>query len=114
MTPKMGQRLRDRRVELGWSLRDLQERSGVDNGAIHRIETGGNVNPSIDKLQALATALDVSLVGLLVDDGQIDLPDLRTYLGLLYREIDDGTIGRLERQLSTTLRKVGLASNEET
>ena len=110
----MGQRLRDRRVELGWSLRNLEDRTGVNNAIIHRIESGQIENPSLDKLQRIATALDVSLFQYLVEDHQMDLPDLRTYLTLRYPEIDDQATGKLARQLSATLRRVGIHAGEET
>jgi transcriptional regulator with XRE-family HTH domain len=50
------------RAERGWSLAEVEQRSGGGIGRTHinRIETGEATNPSPRKLQALARGLDVS------------------------------------------------------
>jgi transcriptional regulator with XRE-family HTH domain len=74
VTSQLGQHLRDRRVELGWSIRDLEQRSGVHNSQITRIETGQIKDPAIHKVQRLCTAMDLSATQLLINDGQLERP----------------------------------------
>lgn len=59
----MGNKIRERRLELGISQDRLAALSGVDRVNISLIETGKNVNPSIKTLGKIASAL-----GTTVDD----------------------------------------------
>lgn len=54
-----GQRLRERRAELGLSLRELGQRAGVSAQAIVHAEADRSL-PKVDTLEALAQALGVS------------------------------------------------------
>jgi transcriptional regulator with XRE-family HTH domain len=74
VTPQLGQHLKDRRLELGWSLRHLEERSRVHNSLITRIEQGRIKDPSLDSLRRICAAMDLSATRLLIDDGQLDPP----------------------------------------
>ena len=65
--PQIGERLRERRHELGLSLRDLADRLGVSASLISQIERG-RANPSVSTLYALVGALDVSLDELLFNE----------------------------------------------
>lgn len=65
--PQIGDRLRERRRELGLSLRDLAERLGVSPSLISQIERG-RANPSVSTLYALVGELDVSLDELLFSE----------------------------------------------
>lgn len=65
--PQIGERLRDRRHELGLSLRELSGRLGVSASLISQIERG-RANPSVSTLYALVGALDVSLDDLLFNE----------------------------------------------
>ena len=58
--PEIGDRLRERRHELGWSLRELADRLGVSPSLISQIERG-RANPSVSTLYSIVQALDVSL-----------------------------------------------------
>jgi transcriptional regulator with XRE-family HTH domain len=62
--PQIGDRLRARRNELGWSLRDVADRLGVTASLISQIERG-LANPSVSTLYALVGELDLSLDELL-------------------------------------------------
>jgi transcriptional regulator with XRE-family HTH domain len=55
----IGSRLRSRRLELGYSQRDLSEQ-GVSYAYISRIESGQRI-PSVKALRKLARKLEVSL-----------------------------------------------------
>ena len=59
----MGNKIRERRLELGISQDRLAALSGVDRVSISLIETGKTVNPSIKTLGKIASAL-----GTTVDD----------------------------------------------
>ena len=56
---ELGRKLRERRETLGMSLRQLEEKSGVFNVTIMRIERGDSTDPSAEKLARLAEALDL-------------------------------------------------------
>jgi transcriptional regulator with XRE-family HTH domain len=62
-----GQRLRETRVKAGFSQSDLEEISGIPKARLSRYENG-HVAPSIQTLERLARALNVSEASLLGDD----------------------------------------------
>ena len=114
VNPQIGQQLKDRRDELGWSLRGLEERCGVNNGLIHRIETGQVRDTSIEKLRAIADALDLSLAALLMSTDAIDVPSYRQYLNMLAPGLPDDVVQRLDAHLRRTARTAGVIIGEET
>jgi transcriptional regulator with XRE-family HTH domain len=65
--PEIGEQLRARRHELGWSLRDLADRLGVSPSLISQIERG-RANPSVSTLYSIVQALDISLDELLFNE----------------------------------------------
>ena len=62
-----GQRLRGTRIKAGYSQSDLEEISGIPKARLSRYENG-HVAPSIQTLERLARALNVSEASLLGDD----------------------------------------------
>lgn len=56
----VGRRIRERREQLGLSLREVAARSGLSLNAISRIERGDN-SPTVASLQVIATALGVRI-----------------------------------------------------
>ena len=62
-----GQRLRATRIKAGYSQSDLEEISGIPKARLSRYENG-HVAPSIQTLERLARALNVSEASLLGDD----------------------------------------------
>jgi transcriptional regulator with XRE-family HTH domain len=62
-----GQRLRETRVRAGLSQSDLEEISGIPKARLSRYENG-HVAPSIQTLERLARALNVSEASLLGDE----------------------------------------------
>jgi DNA-binding XRE family transcriptional regulator len=62
-----GQRLRATRIKAGLSQSDLEEISGIPKARLSRYENG-HVAPSIQTLERLARALNVSEASLLGDD----------------------------------------------
>jgi transcriptional regulator with XRE-family HTH domain len=56
----VGERIRRRRQEQGLTLRELAERIGLTAGYLSRVENQ-QITPSLDALQAIATALHVPM-----------------------------------------------------
>jgi len=54
-------RLRELRQEMGLSLTDLSERTGLTRAAISRLETGWNLNPTLETLFRYTEAIGVDL-----------------------------------------------------
>ena len=67
----IGQRLRARRVELGLTLADVAEQSGLSLPYVSNLERGRG-NPTLEALRALARALLMPLAGLLGDDRPVE------------------------------------------
>jgi HTH-type transcriptional regulator / antitoxin HipB len=57
---ELGETVRARREELGWSQRQLAERAGMTQPGIARFEAGGTT-PTLPVLERLATALGLTL-----------------------------------------------------
>ncbi|WPD17983.1 XRE family transcriptional regulator [Thermaerobacter composti] len=69
MDPRsIGEKIRRLREARGWSLRQLEARSGVSNSAISLIERGKRI-PNSETLRRLAAALGVTIRELYEDDG---------------------------------------------
>jgi XRE family transcriptional regulator, aerobic/anaerobic benzoate catabolism transcriptional regulator len=61
---QIGRRIRDRRTSMGWTLREIAERSGISPRFLCDVEAGkGNI--SVARLADVAMALDVSIVSLM-------------------------------------------------
>lgn len=54
----------ERRVQKGYTTRELSERSGISRAAINKIENG-KVSPTVNTLEALAEALECDVFDLL-------------------------------------------------
>jgi transcriptional regulator with XRE-family HTH domain len=65
-----GQRLREARINAGYSQSELEEISGIPKARLSRYENG-HVAPSIQTLERLATALKVSEASLLGDERSV-------------------------------------------
>lgn len=65
ISSKFGSLLKYLREQKGYSLKELEEKTGVSAGYISRMETGERKAPSIPIVQVLADALDVDLTELL-------------------------------------------------
>jgi transcriptional regulator with XRE-family HTH domain len=61
----LGARVRTARLAKNVSLTDLAESCQISKGYLSSLETGGEVNPTIDVLFKIATALDLTLADLL-------------------------------------------------
>ncbi len=85
-----GDFIRRRRFELGITLRELEERTGLDNSRLSRWEHGTKRPVSPDLMPQLADGLEVpvsDLYHLVAPDMADALPELRPYLHTKYGEL---------------------------
>ena len=54
-------RLKAQRERQGLTIAQLAERSGVDKGAISKLETGRQINPTVDTLCRIAAGLGIKI-----------------------------------------------------
>ena len=66
---ELGEAVRSRREELGWSQRQLAEHAGMTQPAVARFEAGGTT-PTLPLLERLADALDLTLTVSLAPAGR--------------------------------------------
>ncbi len=79
--------LRNRRQELGLSLVDLEQRTGLHNSRLSRWERGIEMPDRVERLSQLARGLDVPVADLYALAGvelPTELPTLRPYLRSKY------------------------------
>ena len=64
---EIGNIIKNRRICLNLTQKDLEEGSGVTQSMISKVEAGTAKNVSIDVLRKLAKALNCSVIDLLTD-----------------------------------------------
>jgi transcriptional regulator with XRE-family HTH domain len=64
----LGERLKRRRAERGWTAAELARRAGVSKAYLSRLEAGKTVRPSAAVLEHLATALGTTVADLREQD----------------------------------------------
>jgi transcriptional regulator with XRE-family HTH domain len=64
---QIGDRIKRKRLERGLVQKELENRSGVTQSMISKVEGGSAENVSIDVLRRLAKALNCPLIDLLPD-----------------------------------------------
>lgn len=72
--PALGARLIALRESLGWSRRDLERASGVTDQTIANIEEGRSTRPGLTVAAQLASALGLTLDGLIRGDSPDENP----------------------------------------
>ena len=96
-------RLSERRREIGMSIEELVERSGVPKGTVTKIITGVTENPGIETLKAITYALGLTLEDLdktnqpVTVDG---LTDNQERFIWLYRQLGEDGIQLIDSCLS--------------
>jgi transcriptional regulator with XRE-family HTH domain len=83
----LGNRMRQRRAELGMSLNDLATATGLHKSFLSRLESGEVRQPAADSLRRIAQALglpETELYGLLDRRARDQLPPLQPYLRAKY------------------------------
>ena len=107
---KLGRRVRDRRKELGLSVRQLADQAGMNFATVSRIEQGLFAAPGPDKLAGIADALDLSLADVFaLADYAVpdDLPSFQPYLRSKYRGMPREAIDDLNKAFERIVRKHG-------
>lgn len=88
MTTKLGQKIRDRRNERKMSLDGLATEAGLSKSYLWELENRESAKPSVEKLQAIAKALDLDTAFLMDDtinemqEDHIDRQFFRNYTQL--------------------------------
>lgn len=105
MTTRLGQKIRDRRNERKMSLDALAMEAGLSKSYLWELENRESAKPSVEKLQALAKALDLD-TAFLIDDAiheiQEDHIDRQFFRN--YTQLEDADKARL-RMFVDSLRK---------
>ena len=57
---KIMERIKNRRLQLGYSYQDVADRTGISKSTLQRYETGEITRLPVNKLEDLAAALEVS------------------------------------------------------
>ena len=81
MVENFGEYLRTLRLEKRYSLRQVEELSGVSNSYLGLIERGQRPIPGADILKKLAPVFDVPVRDLLAAAGYLKEEDIRVYTG---------------------------------
>lgn len=112
MTPEQAQALgtfiRERRLKLGISARELARRAGIAD--VVRLEQGRLPNPGAETLRAVATGLEVPLSDLLAAADWLppkELPTFRPYLRAKYR-LPDEAVDEMDAFLARLAKKHGV------
>lgn len=107
-----GDFIRRRRFELGITLRELEERTGLDNSRLSRWEHGTKRPVSPDLMPQLADGLEVpvsDLYRLVAPDMADALPELRPYLHTKYGErVPDDVLAELANHCEKVLSRHGV------
>lgn len=109
---ELGQRLRERREQLGLSVRELAERADTTHTTVVRLEQGAYDAPAPDKLSRIAEALGLNLADVFaLADYSVpsELPSFRPYLRTKYRDLPSPAVEELERSFKRIAKRHGLA-----
>lgn len=114
MTPEqaaaLGSYLRQHRLALGLSTRELAARSGLDMSAVVRVEQGKILTPGPDKLRKLAHGLGIAAADLfaLADYTRpSELPTPALYLRAKYPDLPPEAAEEAERYLLKLMQDHG-------
>lgn len=94
----LGALLRQRRMELGFSMTQLAQAAGVRDSTVLRIERGEFAAPRPDKLARFAGLLDISLADLYAKAGYLvpdELPGFDSYLSAKFPGLSAGARAEL-------------------
>lgn len=99
----VGATLRRRRLELGWTMRALEDASGVDDAVISRIENGEIAQPRVDKITRIATALGLDPITVLSDATGTEPLTIAGFLQDRYPELPAEAAADIERYAEAVL-----------
>lgn len=96
---ELGRQLRERREELGLSIRQLAARCGLNDVTVLRLERGEKGAPRADTLARIASELGLGASDLFILADYVtpaDLPTLAPYLRTKYRDLPPGAVDDIE------------------
>lgn len=92
MAESLGEKLAAARAERGWTLREVERRTGIHNAHVSQIETGGIERPAPNVLWALAQVYGLDLPELMRLSGHVEAAAKGTpgsVVGLALRELGE-------------------------
>lgn len=103
----LGQRIRELREQADLSPPQLASLARVARSLIYKLEDGSTDNPTIDKLERIASALNVSVAYLIGEGYPIpeNLRGLALQNGLNYKELDELILMTFEGKETTTFEE---------
>ncbi len=115
MEPKqaleLGKFIRNKRVELGYSTRELSAICGVNDATIVRIENGAFAAPRPDKLSKISKGLGIKLsdvFALAEYVTPLDLPSFNLYMRSKYTKLPKEAVSEIERYVNRLAKKHGI------
>lgn len=84
----VGEKLKERREELGYSFGKVSSLSGVDRAEISRIETGDRKNPNPIMVKKIASAMGMNVIELYEDMGLLENTD-KVFLNEMMQILDN-------------------------
>jgi transcriptional regulator with XRE-family HTH domain len=107
---QLGQLLSARRTDMGLSMREVARRIGSNMSTISVIEAGTNLSPMPETLKAIAGVLQIPMSDLFVIADWLpagELPTLKPYLRVKYRDLDEQAIAELEAYADRLAKRHG-------
>jgi transcriptional regulator with XRE-family HTH domain len=102
MAESLGEKLTTARAEKGWSLREVERRTGIHNAHLSQIETGTIERPAPNVLWALAEVYELDLRELMRMSGHVEAATKGTpgsVVGAALRELGEMSPGQQEQVL---------------
>ncbi len=106
---ELGQRIRSGRKAKDWSVRELARRMNLNHSSIVRIEQGEFIRVKSEHLEQFSTLLDLPLADLQILAGYKpvdDLPDLKTFLHVRYRDLPDQDVEEIDAHVRFLRAKI--------
>lgn len=81
MTTKLARQLRAARLRMGFTLRDVEKKSGkkITNAYLSQLEHGAHADPSPKKLRAICDVLKLSYIDIMIAAGYLNQQELRAF-----------------------------------
>lgn len=105
MPTKMGQKLKERRLELKLSLDELAERCKTSKSYLWELENREKRRPSAEKLAEIANALEVTTEYLLDSKVGMDDAQLKEAFYRKFSRLEDGDKQRIEEMIEAWGKK---------
>ena len=111
----LGELLRQKRKELGYTTYQLADAAGVRNSTVVRFEQGKFAAPRPDKLARFASLLELPLADVYARAGYLvpdELPTFEPYLKTKYQDLPATAIGELNQLFKELAVRYGLGIDQ--